>query len=176
MKSKFSVHTSHTQGAARPVHEYQFLPQQPTVRGEAYERVAPSYQYGSPLDGHNSKTAASSTVRPFVHANEQVPSSYGFPSQLPSLNLMPQEGRQNHLLPSATAEYDNMLRKTSLTNIGVDSQFGALPITALDNPFVPSDRRVTHDEDILRIERKRKVNFLHSVIFHIADWYQCLLI
>ncbi|KAJ9170905.1 hypothetical protein P3X46_018968 [Hevea brasiliensis] len=140
-------------GATRPLHEYQFLPQQPTVRGE---RVASSYQYGTPPDSHNAKTAASSTAHQFMHANEQVSPGYGFPSQLPSLNLMPQEGRQNHLLPSATAEYDTVMRKSSFTNVGVDAQFGAHPITALDNPFMPPDRRVTHDEDVLRIERKRK--------------------
>ncbi|XP_065874939.1 homeobox-DDT domain protein RLT2 [Euphorbia lathyris] len=142
--------------ATRPLHEYQFLPQQPTVRADAYERVAPSYQYGSPADGHNAKSAALSSARPFMHANEQVSSGYGFPSPLPSLNLLPQEGRQVHLLPSATAEYETVLRKSSLTNVGMDTQLGSHPITALENPFAPSDRRVNHDEDVLRIERKRK--------------------
>ncbi|WCJ30914.1 Homeobox-DDT domain protein RLT2 [Euphorbia peplus] len=142
--------------ATRPVHEYQFLPQQPTVRADAYERVAPSYQYGSPADGHNAKSATLSSARPFLHATEQVSSGYGFPSQLPSLNLLPQEGRQGHFLPSATAEYETVLRKSSLTNVSMDTQLGSHPITALENPFAPSDRRATHDEDILRIERKRK--------------------
>ncbi|EEF44370.1 homeobox-DDT domain protein RLT2 isoform X2 [Ricinus communis] len=137
----------------RPVHEYQFLPQQPTVRADAYERVTTNYHYGSPADSHNTKTAALSTARPFVHANEQVSSGYSFPSQLPSLNLMPQEGRQGHLLSSATGEYDTVLRKSSLTNIGMDAH----PINALDNPFMPSDKRVAPDEDVLRIERKRKI-------------------
>lgn len=139
------------------MHEYQFLPQQPTVRPDVYERVAPSYQYASPADGHNAKSAALSSVRPFTHANEQVSSGYGFPSQLPSLNLLPQEGRQCHLLPSATAEFETALRKSSLTNDGPDTELGSHPISALDT-FPSSERRVNHDEDVLRIERKHKVD------------------
>ncbi|XP_050204258.1 homeobox-DDT domain protein RLT2 isoform X2 [Mercurialis annua] len=136
----------------RPLHEYQFLPQQPTGRADAYERLTPSYHYSSPADNHNVKSTALPSARSFMHANEQVTSGYGFSSPLPSLNLMPQESRQGHLLPSSATEYDTVLRKSSLTNIGVDAH----PITALDNPFTLPDRRVTIDEDVLRIERKRK--------------------
>uniref|UniRef100_A0A6N2MME7 Homeobox domain-containing protein n=1 Tax=Salix viminalis TaxID=40686 RepID=A0A6N2MME7_SALVM len=103
----------------RTLHEYQFLPQQPTVRAEAYERAAPSCQYGSPADGHNVKTGSISATLPFMHANEQVSSEYGLSNQVPSLSLMPQESRQGHRFPSTT-------------------------------------ERVTHDEDALRMERKRK--------------------
>ncbi|KAG5226338.1 homeobox-DDT domain protein [Salix suchowensis] len=117
-------------GTKRTLHEYQFLPQQPTVRAEAYERAAPSYPYGSPAGG--------------------------FSSQVPSLSLMPQEGRQGHLLPSASGEYESTSQKSPFTNVGMDVQVGAHPITALDNPFMSSDQRVTHDEDVLRMERKRK--------------------
>ncbi|KAJ6741290.1 HOMEOBOX-DDT DOMAIN PROTEIN RLT2 [Salix purpurea] len=103
----------------RTLHEYQFLPQQPTVRAEAYERAAPSCQYGSPADGHDVKTGSISATLPFMHANEQVSSEYGLSNQVPSLSLMPQESRQGHRFPSTT-------------------------------------ERVTHDEDALRMERKRK--------------------
>jgi hypothetical protein len=158
------------QGTTRTLHEYQFLPQQPTVKAEAYERAALSFQYGSPVDGHNTKTGSLSATRSFMHANEQVSSGYGFSSQVPSLSLMPQEGRQGHLLPSATGEYENTSQKIPFTNVGMDVQIGAHPITALDNPFMSSDQRVTHDENALRMERKRKVlceafhNFLN------VDW------
>ena len=158
------------QGTTRTLHEYQFLPQQPTVRAEEYERAAPSFQNGSPADGHNTKTGSLSATRSFMHANEQVSSGYGFSSQVPSLSLMPQEGRQGHLLPSATGEYENTSQKIPFTNVVMDVQIGAHPITALDNPFMSSDQRVTHDENALRMERKRKVlceafhNFLN------VDW------
>ncbi|XP_073266704.1 homeobox-DDT domain protein RLT2 isoform X2 [Populus alba] len=140
----------------RTLHEYQFLPQQPTVRAEAYERAAPSCQYGSPADVHNVKTESISATLPFMHANEQVSSGYGLSNQVPSLSLMPQESRQGHLLPSTTGEYETVIQKCSFTNIGMDAQSGAHLVTALDNPYMSSDRRVTHDEDALRMQRKRK--------------------
>ncbi|XP_034701923.1 homeobox-DDT domain protein RLT2 isoform X4 [Vitis riparia] len=90
-------------GAGRAVHEYQFLPEQPSVRTDTYER-----------------------------------------------------GRQNHGLSSTSGDYDTVPRKNSLGSIGMDAHFGSHPITALDNPFISSDRRVTNEEDVLRMERKRK--------------------
>ncbi|XP_011047699.1 PREDICTED: uncharacterized protein LOC105141971 isoform X2 [Populus euphratica] len=140
----------------RTLHEYQFLPQQPTVRAEAYERAAPSCQYGSPADVHDVKTESISATLPFMHANEQVSSGYGLSNQVPSLSLMPQESRQGHLLPSTTGEYETVIQKCSFTNIGMDAQSDAHLVTALDNPYMSSDRRVTHDEDALRMQRKRK--------------------
>jgi hypothetical protein len=145
------------QSTTRTLHEYQFLPQQPTVRAEAYVRAAPSCQYGSPADVHNVKTESIAATLPFMHANKQVSSGYDLSNQVPSLSLMPQESRQGHLLPSTTGEYETVIQKCSFTNIGMDAQSGAHLVTALDNPYMSSDRRVTHDEDALRMQRKRKV-------------------
>ncbi|XP_048328593.1 homeobox-DDT domain protein RLT2 isoform X2 [Ziziphus jujuba] len=113
--------------AARALHEYQFIPEQPTVRLDSYERFTPSYQYGSPLDGPNAKTSSIPTGHLFIHGNEQLPSGYGF-----------------------QGEYDKVQRKN--TKINMDAH----PISQLENPFMLSDRRVTHDEDVIRVERKRK--------------------
>ncbi|XWS68694.1 hypothetical protein CRYUN_Cryun04dG0113200 [Craigia yunnanensis] len=148
--------TKAVKGSVRAVCEYQFLPEQPTVRTETYERVAPSYNYDSPTDGPNARVSSLSAGRSFVHRNEQVPSGYSFPGQMPNLNLLPQQSRQGHLLPTASGEYDNVSRKNSLTNTAVDANIGAHPISALESPFVSSDRRVSLDEDVLRMERKRK--------------------
>lgn len=152
------------QGAGRALHEYQFLPEQPTVRTDAYERVAPSYHYGSPTDGPNARTSSVISGRSFMHGNEQVPSGYSFQGQVPGLNLLPNQGRQGHLLPSVLGEYDTVPRKNAFPNIAMDAHFSAHPITQLENPFLPSDRRVTHDEDVPRMERKRKVS--HCTMNH----------
>ncbi|KAG6722699.1 hypothetical protein I3842_03G173300 [Carya illinoinensis] len=119
-------------GVGRALHEYQFLPEQPTVRTDAYERVAPSYHYGSPGDCPNARTSSLSSGRIFMHGNEHVPSGYGF-----------------------QGENDNNSRKNPFTNI-MDAHLGAHPITQMENPFVSSDRRVILDEDVSRMERKRK--------------------
>ncbi|XP_057507040.1 homeobox-DDT domain protein RLT2-like isoform X2 [Actinidia eriantha] len=142
-------------GAVRALHEYQFLPEQPSVRNDSFERAAPSHCYGSPTDVPSARSALS-TGRSYMHGNEQVPPAFGFQGQTPSLGLLPHQGRQSHLLPSTSAEYDIVSRKTSIANIGTDAHFGTHPITALDNPFIPSERQVTNDEDIARLERKRK--------------------
>uniref|UniRef100_A0A5B7A597 Homeobox-DDT domain protein RLT2 n=1 Tax=Davidia involucrata TaxID=16924 RepID=A0A5B7A597_DAVIN len=142
-------------GVARALHEYQFLPEQPSVRNDTYERAAPSHYFGSPTDVPSARTALSAG-RSFMHGNEQVTSGYGFQGQVPNLSLLPQQGRQGHLLSSVSGEYDIGPRKNSFTSVGMDAHFGAHPSAGLDNPFIPSDKRITHDEDVLRIERKRK--------------------
>lgn len=166
-KKAIYIHMVRPQGAGRALHEYQFLPEQPTVRTDAYERVAPSYHYGSPADGPNSRTSSLSSGRSFMHGNEQVPSGYGFQGQVPGLNLLPQQGMQAHLLPSVSVENDTVARKNTFANIR-DAHFGAHPITRMENPFISPDRRVTLEEDVSRMERKRKVSHTtkHFILFN----------
>ncbi|KAL6134109.1 hypothetical protein ACLB2K_066342 [Fragaria x ananassa] len=142
-------------GASRTVHEYQFLPEKPTVRTDAYERAAPSHHYGSPTESRHPRIPLS-TMSSFIHGNEQVPTVYGFQSPMVGLNLLSQQGRAGHLLPSAAEEYGNVLGK-NLTNVTMDSHFSTHPINQLNNPLIPYARRVAHDEDdVLQLERKHK--------------------
>ncbi|GAV74076.1 Homeobox domain-containing protein/DDT domain-containing protein [Cephalotus follicularis] len=143
-------------GSARSLHEYQFLPEQPTVRTETYERAVPSYQYGSPAEVSNVRSSLLTAGNPLTHGNDQVSAGYGFPGQIPSLNFLSQQGMQSRLLPSASGEYDDIPQKNSLTSTGMDAHFVTHPITTQDNPFISYDRRVTNDEDVARMERKRK--------------------
>lgn len=136
----------------RPVHEYQFLPEKPTVRAETYERVVPPYHYGS--DGMNPRIPAGPS---FLHVNEPVPSGYGLQSRMPVLSLLPPPGKQGPLLASTPGEYDLDTSKTSSTNLEIEKSVGAPSVSALDNPLLSSDRRVIHNEELLRAERKRKV-------------------
>ncbi|KAK3043361.1 hypothetical protein RJ639_002663, partial [Escallonia herrerae] len=142
-------------GASRAPHEYQFLPEQPSVRKDPYERAVPSHYYISSSDAPSTRTPLT-TGRPFVHGIEQVPSGFGFQNQLPSLNLLPQQGRQGHLLPSVSGDYDIVPRKNSFVNIVSDAQFGPHPISGLDNTLTPPDGRVSQEDENLRMERKRK--------------------
>lgn len=136
----------------RPVHEYQFLPEKPTVRAETYERVVPPYQHGS--DSISTRISAGPS---FLHANEPMPSGYGLQSRVPVLSLLTPPGKQGPLLPSTPGEYDLDPSKTSSTNLEIENRLGAHSVSALDNPLVSSDRRVIHNEELLRAERKRKV-------------------
>ncbi|CAI0385317.1 unnamed protein product [Linum tenue] len=144
-------------GPTRALQEYQFLPQQPSVRADGYERIAPLYPYDSPSDSHITKTIPLPVEHPFMHGNEHSSSGYGFPGQVPSLSLMPQEVRQgHHLLPSSSGEFGTAPRRNLFANMGMDAQLGPHAITGLDDPFTSSDRRANHVDDVLRMERKRK--------------------
>ncbi|CAK9144878.1 unnamed protein product [Ilex paraguariensis] len=145
------------QGAVRTLHEYQFLPEQPSVRNDTYERAVPSHFYSSPIDVPSAGTPLSAG-RSIIQGNEQVPLEYGFQGQTSSLSLLPQPARHGHLLPTASGEYDIIPRKNTDANTGMDARFGAYPLAEPDNPFIPSDRRVNCDDDASRMERKRKID------------------
>lgn len=102
-----------------------------------------------------------------MHGNEELPSGYRYQGQVTGLNLLSQQGRANHLVSSASGEYDNVGRTDSYANINIDAHFGAHPISQLENPYIPSDRRIIHEDDVIRFERKRKVRYciLNHFIF-----------
>lgn len=157
-------------GAGRALHEYQFLPEQPSVRDDIYGRGAQSQYFDSPPHVPISRSALS-TGRSVMHGNEQVPSGHSFQGQKPGLSHFPHEGWQghalpkglshlphegwlDHVLPSTSGEYDIVPRKTS--NFGMDAHAVAQPLSGLESPMVPLERRVTPDEDLTRLEKKRK--------------------
>ncbi|GKU96350.1 hypothetical protein SLEP1_g9594 [Rubroshorea leprosula] len=140
----------HPQSTVRALCEYQFLPEQPTMRTDTHKRVAPSYHYSSLADGPNARG------RTFMHGNEHTPPAYAVLGHMPNLNLLPQPARQGNFLSTASGENDNTSRMDSFTSTADDANVGAHPITALESPFMSSDRRSSLDEDVLRIERKRK--------------------
>lgn len=141
---------------SRALHEYQFLPEQPTVRSESYERVAQPHYYGSPSDGPGTKTPPLSSGRSYIHGYEEVPVSYGVPNQMPSLNLMSQQGKVGGLMPSTSGDCEANARKSPYMNMGMESPFSAHTISGLDSTLMPSERRVSQEEDAGRVERKRK--------------------
>ncbi|KAK8265184.1 hypothetical protein V6Z11_D12G162000 [Gossypium hirsutum] len=148
--------TKTVKGSVRAVCEYQFLLEQPTVRTETYGRFPLSVNYGLPTDGPNARALSLAAGSSSLLGNEQEQPGYGFPGQIPNLNLLPQQSRPGHLLPTASGEYDYVSRTNTSTNTALDANIGSHPISALGSPFVSSDRRVCLDDDVLRKERKRK--------------------
>ncbi|XP_028807830.1 LOW QUALITY PROTEIN: homeobox-DDT domain protein RLT2 [Neltuma alba] len=144
-------------GASRTLHEYKFIPEQPTVRNETYdyERVTPSNHYGS-LDGIPHARTLLSSGRQFLDGNDIASYGYGYQNMLPGLNLLSQQGRQNHLLPSASGQNDNIPWKNTFADVPANSHIGAYPATKIDSMLTPSDQRVIHEEQISRFQRKRK--------------------
>lgn len=59
-------------------------------------------------------------------------------------------------------------RKNPFVDAVIDTHRGAHPITPIGIPLVPSDRRVIHEEELSRFEKKRKVSvsFNHNMFYH----------
>ncbi|KAJ1387957.1 Homeobox-like domain superfamily [Sesbania bispinosa] len=142
-------------GVSRTLHEYQFIPEQPTVRNEMNERVAAPIHYNS-LDGIPHARTILSSARSFHKGNESAPYGYGVQGQIPALNLLSQQGRQNHLLPSASGGTDDIPRQNQFVDVTVGTHSEAHPVTLIDGPLIPSDRRIIHEEELSRFQRKRK--------------------
>ncbi|KAH9621076.1 hypothetical protein KSS87_004536 [Heliosperma pusillum] len=139
-------------GSSRALHEYQFLPEQPTVRSESYERVSQSHYYGSSADGPGTKNPPSSGGQAYVHGYEDVPVAYALPSQ----SLTSQQGKLRSSIPSTSGDYDNIAHKSPY--MGMESPFSAQPITGQENAFMPSDRILSQEDEAMRVERKRKTD------------------
>ncbi|XP_074284873.1 homeobox-DDT domain protein RLT2 [Silene latifolia] len=141
-------------GSGRALQEYQFLPEQPTVKNESYERVSQPHYYGSPADVLGTKNPPSSSGQAYVHGYEDVPVSYALPSQ----SLTSQQGKLRSSIPSTSGDYDNIVHKSPYMGMAMESPFSAQPIIGQENAFMPSDRIVSQEDEAMRVERKRKTD------------------
>lgn len=145
-------HMRHPRLGQRTLHEYQFLPEQPSVQSETYDRVSQAHYYDS-IDGSNAKVAS---LQKKLHGNEQETPSYTFQDQISSAHLLSQPGRQ-HNFPSISMDSDGPPCGNMLPIPATDSQFGMHQIAGVENQYVSSDRRSDQDDDFSRLERKPKV-------------------
>ncbi|KAG8364736.1 hypothetical protein BUALT_Bualt18G0029700 [Buddleja alternifolia] len=143
-----------TKGASMGPHEYQFLPEKPSVRNDGYERAVPPHYYGSPTDIQNARVPLP-TGKSIMLSNEQVPSAYSLQGQMPSLSFLPQQERQGDHLSPAPGELDITPRIAPLVNVNIDAHVLVHPINGLNKQIVTPDRRIVHDEE--RSDRKRKL-------------------
>ncbi|KAJ0985990.1 hypothetical protein J5N97_004346 [Dioscorea zingiberensis] len=152
-KSTSGVLLGHPQEGPRALHEYKFLPEQPSVRGEVYERVSsqPHY-YDSSMDAPNSRVSSLPMEGQIIHGNEQLAPSYTFQGQMSNSGLLSQHGRQQ-MLVSGSTEYDNAQHSRSYPKPTTGTEPSVHPVMDIENP---SDRRIFRDEDASRMSRKRK--------------------
>ncbi|KAK9085386.1 hypothetical protein Sjap_025797 [Stephania japonica] len=140
--SSGSAHMVHSPASSRALHEYQFLPEQPSVRSVSYERADPSHLYSPAIDASSGRPSSAP--------------GYGFPGQVSGVSHLPQPGRQGQVFPSVSSEYDSVQHRNTYTTIGLDAQIGTHQLVGPDNRFISSERQVYHDEDGPRMEKKRK--------------------
>ncbi|XP_042468588.1 homeobox-DDT domain protein RLT2-like isoform X1 [Zingiber officinale] len=144
-------HMSHPQMSHRALHEYQFLPEQLSVRSETYDRVSQSHYYDSSLDASSARAIS---LPKKLHANEQGVPNYTFQGQMSSANLLSQPGRQQNF-PSISMDSDGPPHSDMFPISASDTQFGMHQV-GLENQSISSDRRSARDDDFSRLERKRK--------------------
>ncbi|XP_072950973.1 homeobox-DDT domain protein RLT2-like isoform X1 [Typha angustifolia] len=142
-------HAVHPHSSSRALHEYQFLPEQPTVLSETFERVPRSHFYDS-VEASSTRVPPLSSVPQLLHGADHVAPSYTFQGQMSTSGLLSQPSRQQ-LFSSVSSDYDSATNAVSETQLGIHQAVG------LENSFLSSDRRTYHDEDASRIERKRKL-------------------
>ncbi|KAI4319771.1 hypothetical protein MLD38_033331 [Melastoma candidum] len=144
-----------TRDIARPVHEYQFLPEKPTVRAEGHERAASSYHYGSASENMNAGISSLSSGHQLFDVTDMT-SGYGHQSQIPTLSLLPPASSKSQNLASAAEDYHIDPQKNSTLTLEIDNRLGVHPIDTMEDTLLPSDIRFVHKEEILRVEKKRK--------------------
>jgi len=170
-KRKSSVgHVVHPQTGSRALHEYQFLPEQPSIRSETYERL-PQRHYYDPAVAPNTGGSPLPVGGQYLHGNEQVAPTYTFQGQLSSsTSILSQQGRQQ-AFSSGPAEYENAPQSNSFS--ATEAQFGMPQVLGSENPYLSSDRRMFRDEDPSRVDRKRKVCLFLSTSSLFAS-FKCL--
>jgi hypothetical protein len=139
---------------SQAVHEYQFLPDQPS---DIYERVSQSRFYDTPTEASNPRIASLSTGPRFLHGVEQAP-SYSVHGQLSGSGHLAQHGRP--AIPSGSTDHDGALSNINVSP-AIHGQFGIPQVAGFETPLVSSERMGYHDDDTYRVDRKRKVNTPH---------------
>lgn len=91
-----------------------------------------------------------------IRSNEQGASGY-LQGPMPSLSLLPQQGRQEAHLSPAPGEVDVGPLTAPIVNANIDSQLFVHPSGGFDNQITTPERRTVLDPE--RLERKRKVPF-----------------
>ncbi|KAL6615773.1 hypothetical protein ACP70R_038043 [Stipagrostis hirtigluma subsp. patula] len=139
---------------SRTVHEYQFLPEQPS---DTYERASRSHYYDTPVEASNSRISSVASGSQLLHGSEEAAPSYAFQGQISGSGLLPQSGRPQ-AFAAVPPDYDMTQSSSNLNSVPVEGQFGIPQVTGFENPLLSSERRVYHDEDASRGDKKRKHN------------------
>ncbi|KAJ1284714.1 hypothetical protein BS78_03G226300 [Paspalum vaginatum] len=139
---------------SRAVHEYQFLPEQPS---DTYERASRSHYYDTPVEVYNSRISPLPSGSQLLQGSEEPAPTYALQGHASGSGLLPQSSK-SQVFPAVPADYEMAQSNSNLSSVPIEGQFDISQVAALENPLVSSERRVYHDEDTSRMERKRKHN------------------
>jgi hypothetical protein len=150
----------HPHGGSRAVHEYQFLPEQPS---DTYDRASRSHYYDTPVEASNSRVSSLNPGSHLLHGSEEMAPGYTFEGQ----GLLPQSGRPQ-VFPAVPTDYEANQSNSNLNSVPTDGQFGISEVAGFEDPLVSSETRAYHDEDASRVDRKRKVCFSLTSYMHLV--------
>ncbi|PWZ30361.1 Homeobox-DDT domain protein RLT2 [Zea mays] len=137
---------------SRAVHEYQFLPEQPS---DTYERATRSHYYDTPVEVSNARIPSITSGSQLLHGSEEAAPSYAFQGHTSGSSLLPPSSRPQ-VFPAAPTDYEMTQSNSNLSSVPVEGQFDISQVAAFENPPVSSEIIAYHDEDTSRVERKRK--------------------
>lgn len=149
--STSGAHSVHPHVPPRALQEYQFLPEQPSIRSESYERVPQSHFYDSPVAVPSSRMPSLPAGSQYL-GNDQIPATYTFQGHISSSGILSQQAREQLY----TNEYDSAPHGSPFQNSTPDPQFSIHQALGLENPLSSSERRIIREEDSCRTDRKRK--------------------
>ncbi|CAM0882055.1 unnamed protein product [Alopecurus aequalis] len=139
----------HPHGGSRAVHEYQFLPEQPS---DTYDRASRSHYYDTPVEASNTRVSVTPGSH-LLHGSEEMAPGYAFEGQ----GLLPQSGRPQ-VFPAAPTDYETNQSNSNLNSVPIDGQFGISQVAGFEDPLISSETMAYNDEDASRVDRKRKHN------------------
>ncbi|TVU35596.1 hypothetical protein EJB05_17494 [Eragrostis curvula] len=139
---------------SRAVHEYQFLPEQPS---DTYERASRSHYYDTPVEVSNSRISPLASGSQLLHGSEEAPPSYAYQGQTSGSGHLPQSDR-SQTFSAAPGDYEMTQSTSNLNSVPVEGHFGISQVAGFENSLMSSERGVYHDEETSRVDRKRKHN------------------
>ncbi|CAM0953906.1 unnamed protein product [Alopecurus aequalis] len=135
----------------RAVHEYQFLPEQPS---DVYERTSQSRFYDASAEASNLRVSPLSTGSRLLHGAEQS-SSYAYHGQIAGSSHLNQHGKTLSSL-SGSRDYEMASANINVSSVPIEGQLCIPRITGFENSLASSEGMDYQDEDAYRLDRKRK--------------------
>ncbi|CAI0408031.1 unnamed protein product [Linum tenue] len=136
--------------SARALHEYQFLPDQSSIRPDTYGQVAQHSYHDVPADTLRGRTS------PFVRGDEHLPRIHDVHTPVSRVRLLSPQENKGHL-PSTHWDDDYLLRSEPFPNHRIKAESSSHHMAAPESTHMFHDANVFQSEADMRTEKKRKI-------------------
>ncbi|CAL1398076.1 unnamed protein product [Linum trigynum] len=136
--------------SSRPLHEYQFVQDQPSIRTDTYGQVAQHSYHDLPADTLRGRTS------PFVRGDEHLPRVHGVQTPVSRVRLLSPQENKGHL-PSTHWDDDYLLRSEPFPNHRIKAESTSHHMAAPESTHMFHDTDIFQSESDLCTEKKRKI-------------------